>query len=119
MVPTTCDLYAIAPRIVKLVKEIETEVGYPISAGVIVDATNDRVFEGLKQLSWGLLLSKRMRPKFKEEMVRRLKHIKLSLSLVTQNSGTEHDQEIEERKRETRLPAVDDIEPDFDDDEPE
>jgi hypothetical protein len=96
---------SVAASVVKLMNEVKAIAGrYPM-AKEIVTATNDEVFAGLKQLSWGLLTASGVngrRGVFKELL---LSQIRTSMPHV-ENADMAHDRYVEEQKRDTELLAI-------------
>lgn len=110
MVRSTRDPNSVAAGHVTLMKEIETERGRHPDPWEIADATNDQVFRGLKQLSWGLLVSRKVlktgrsaREEFKYQIVRRMRDKDYCTSPLGQNSADAHHRRIEEMKRDAAL----------------
>ena len=95
MVESTRPPASVAASVVKLMNEVKQEAGCYPDPFEIVAATNDQVFAGLRQLSWGLLTSARKRSVFKELLLSR---IRTAMPHI-ENAGMAHDRWVDEQKR--------------------
>jgi hypothetical protein len=99
MVKSTRPPASVAASIVKLMNEVKQEAGRYPTPLEIVAATNDEVFAGLRQLSWGLLTGSSKRGIFKELL---LSYIRTATPEI-ENSACAHDRRLDEQKRETLM----------------
>jgi hypothetical protein len=100
MVKSSRPLASVAASVVTLMIEVKQEAGRYPDAFEIVAATNDRVFAGLKQLSWGLLTSSSRRDTFKAKL---LWQIKRTTPPPVESSASAHNRQLEEQKRDTMM----------------
>jgi hypothetical protein len=68
----------------------------------IVTATNDEVFTGLRQLSWGLLTGSNKRGIFKELLLSRIR----TATPEIENSASAHDRRLDEQRRDTLMQGL-------------
>src|SRR5262249_40184199 len=99
LVESTRSPGAVAASIVKLMNEVKQEAGRYPTPLEIVAATNDKVFAGMRQLSWGMLTASSKRSVFKELLLSR---IRIATPHV-ENAGMAHDRQLEEQNREVRM----------------
>src|SRR5262249_29093974 len=99
MVKSTRSPGAVAASVVKLMNEVRHKGGRYPTPLEIVAATNDEVFAGLRQLSWGLLTGSRKRGTFKDLLLSRIR----TATPHVENAAATHARWIDEQKRDTLM----------------
>ena len=112
MVESTRPPASVAASVVKLMNEVKQEAGRYPDPFEIVAATNDEVFAGLRQLSWGMLTGARKRSVFKELLLSRIR----TATPHVENAGMAHDRWLDEQKRDAWMQSHSRDLPDTDDD---
>src|SRR5262249_47689577 len=99
MVESTRPPASVAASVVKLMNEVKQAAGRYPDPFEIVAATNDEVFAGLRQLSWGMLPGAGKRSVLKELLLARIS----TATPHVENDGMAHDRRLEEQKRDSLM----------------